>query len=110
MSASSNLIAFIADGSKQFKVQVGSTLAIDKNSQLPGEKITFENVLLVMDGDTTHVGQPYVKGARVIGEVVGEAKADKVIVSKQKRRKGYKVRKGHNQLYTQVSITEILTK
>ncbi|MEM9738064.1 MAG: 50S ribosomal protein L21 [Bacteroidota bacterium] len=109
MSDSSNLIAFITTGNKQFKAQVGSTLMIDKRENLSGTTITFDRVLLVIDGDNTYVGQPYLEGACVIGEVHSTIKDEKVVVFKKKRRKGYKVKRGHRQPYTQVTIKEIIT-
>ncbi|MDH4068964.1 MAG: 50S ribosomal protein L21 [Ignavibacteria bacterium] len=76
----------------------------------PGSKVTFDRVLLLHDKDSVTVGTPVVKGASVEAKVVADRKAEKVIVFKKKRRKGYKVRRGHRQQYTEIEITNILKK
>ncbi len=72
-----------------------------------GDKVEFDNVLLVDDDGKVKVGSPSVKGSKVTGKILGQQKGDKVIVFKKKRRKGYKVKNGHRQQFTKVLIEDI---
>jgi large subunit ribosomal protein L21 len=72
-----------------------------------GAKIKFEKVLLIGDEKQTQLGTPYVTGATIEAKVLGHLKDDKVIVFKKKKRKGFKVRRGHRQQYTQIEITKV---
>jgi large subunit ribosomal protein L21 len=96
------MFAVIETGGKQYIVQEGDVLRIEK---LPNEKgeVEFDKVLMV----DNKVGAPYVEGAKVKAELVKTAKAKKVIVFKYKKRKGYRVKKGHRQFFSEVKITKI---
>ena len=72
-----------------------------------GSKITFDEVLLSSDGQTVKAGAPLVKGAQVMGEVIGEGKEPKIYVFKFKRRKNYRRKTGHRQRFTEVRITDL---
>lgn len=72
-----------------------------------GDKVEFDNVLLVESDGKVVVGSPDIKGSKVTGTILGHQKGDKVIVFKKKRRKGYKVRNGHRQQFTKVLIEDI---
>lgn len=72
-----------------------------------GSPVTFDQVLMVADGDTVTVGQPVVENAVVSGEIVEQGKAKKIIVFKYKRRKGYRRTQGHRQQFTAVRIDSI---
>lgn len=72
-----------------------------------GDKVEFENVLLVENDGKVKVGSPSVKGSKVTGKILGQQKGDKVIVFKKKRRKGYRVKNGHRQQFTKVLIEDI---
>ncbi len=72
-----------------------------------GDKVVFDNVLLVDNDGKVKVGEPSVKGAKVTGKILHHVKGDKVIIFKKKRRKGYKVKNGHRQQFTKVFIEEI---
>jgi large subunit ribosomal protein L21 len=72
-----------------------------------GDKVEFENVLLVENDGKVKVGSPSVKGSKVTGKILGQQKGDKVIVFKKKRRKGYKVKNGHRQQFTKILIEDI---
>jgi large subunit ribosomal protein L21 len=72
-----------------------------------GSKVTFDEVLLSSDGQTVKAGAPLVKGAKVVGEVVGAGKEPKIYVFKFKRRKNYRRKTGHRQGYTEVRITDL---
>ena len=73
----------------------------------PGSKITFDEVFLTVDGDKIKTGQPTVKGAEVLGEIVQHVKGEKIYVFKFKRRKNYRRKTGHRQRYTDVKITSL---
>jgi large subunit ribosomal protein L21 len=73
----------------------------------PGDKITFDEVLLSSDGTTIRAGAPLVSGAAVEAEVVGNVKGDKLYIFKFKRRKNYRRKTGHRQKYTEVRITDV---
>jgi large subunit ribosomal protein L21 len=72
-----------------------------------GDKVEFNNVLLVDNDGKVKVGSPSIKGSKVIGKILGHQKDDKVVVFKKKRRKGYKVKNGHRQQFTKVLIEDI---
>ena len=72
-----------------------------------GDKVEFNNVLLVDNDGKVKVGSPSIKGSKVIGKILGHQKDDKVVVFKKKRRKGYKVKNGHRQQLTKVFIEDI---
>ena len=100
------MYAIIATGGKQYKVSEGDKIRVEKLGVEAGEKVVFDQVLLV-GGDKTTVGAPTVDGASVEAEVVANAKAKKVIVYKYKRKTGYHNKNGHRQQYTEVEIKKI---
>ena len=101
------MYAIVRTGGKQYQVAPGERLRVEKLVGEIGDTVELENVLLVADGDAVKVGQPVVEGARVTAQIVEQGKAKKVLVFKKKRRKGFKVKKGHRQLYTALEIKEI---
>ncbi len=92
---------------KQFRAEKGQTLQLPLMDKEPGDKITFDEVLLSSDGDTIKAGAPFVKGASVEAEVIGQVKGDKLYIFKFKRRKNYRRKTGHRQKYTEVRITDV---
>jgi large subunit ribosomal protein L21 len=92
---------------QQFRAEKGETLKVPKLEGEPGAKVTFEEVLLAADGDAIKAGQPTVKGAKVVGEIVRHGKDDKIIVFKFKRRKNYRRKAGHRQQFTEIKITSV---
>jgi large subunit ribosomal protein L21 len=92
---------------KQVKVAPSDKLFVPKLKEAEGTKITFEKVLLLQDEKSLKIGTPYVKGASVEAKVLGEERGKKVIIFKKKRRKGFRVKRGHRQRYTQIEITNI---
>jgi large subunit ribosomal protein L21 len=72
-----------------------------------GDKVEFDNVLLVDDDGKVKIGAPNIKGAKVTGKILSQQKGDKVIVFKKKRRKGYRVKNGHRQQFTKLLIEDI---
>lgn len=105
--------AVIQTGGKQYVVKPGDIIEIEKLSGYDdkrpekGEKITFSEVLLVDDGDSTTVGAPFISGATVIGTLVEEGKQRTVITQKYKSKVRYKKRTGHRQPYSMVKIESI---
>ncbi len=101
------MYAIIATGGKQYRVQEGDYIRVEKLAGEPGEKVEFDQVLLLADGTNVSVGAPYVAGGKVTGEVEKQARAKKVEIIKFKRRKHHMKRMGHRQSFTQVKITGI---
>jgi len=99
--------AIIATGGKQYRVQEGDQIKIEKLARDPGDKIEFNDVLLLADGEDISIGTPLVEGGKVIGEVQEHARAKKIDIIKFKRRKQHMKRMGHRQHYTHVKITGI---
>ena len=92
---------------KQFRAEKGKTLKLPLMVAEPGAKVTFDEVLLSSDGTTITAGAPLVKGAKVMAEVVGHGKDEKLYVFKFKRRKNYRRKTGHRQKHTEVRITDV---
>ena len=103
------MYAVIQSGGKQYRVSPGDLLRVEKLGGEVGDRITFEEVLLVGADDELRVGQPVVPGASVIGTIVDQTRGDKVLVFKFKRRKMYRRKTGHRQYLTAVRIDEIKT-
>ena len=98
------MYAIVEIAGKQFKAAEGDRLYVPRQKAEVGDTLTFDRVLLVSGADGVQVGAPTVGGATVTAEVLDHVKGDKVIVFKKKRRKGYKVKNGHRQPYTQIKI------
>ena len=94
-------------GGQQFRAEEGDNLQMPLMDADPGSKVTFDQVLLTADGEKVKAGQPMVKGAKVVGEIVQHGKADKIYVFKFKRRKNYRRKTGHRQKFTEVKITNL---
>ncbi|MCA9232106.1 MAG: 50S ribosomal protein L21 [Planctomycetales bacterium] len=102
------MYAIIADGGRQYKVEEGQELAIDFRELSAGEKVTFDRVLAVSDGQgDLKLGAPTVAGASVEAEVVGSEKGEKLVVQKFRRRKNSRRKTGHRSIYTRVKIAKI---
>ncbi len=101
------MYAIIATGGKQYRVQKGDYIRVEKLAGDPGEKVEFDQVLLLADGEDVTIGAPYVDGGKVTGEVEEQARAKKIEIIKFKRRKHHMKRMGHRQSFTQVKITGI---
>ncbi|MDE5781567.1 MAG: 50S ribosomal protein L21 [Lachnospiraceae bacterium] len=100
------MYAIIATGGKQYKVSEGDVIKVEKLGKEAGETVTFDEVLLVNNGEVV-VGNPTVDNASVSATVVSEGKGKKVIVYKYKRKTGYHKKNGHRQSYTEVKIEKI---
>jgi len=102
------MLAVIKTGGKQYLVSPGDKIKIEKIDVKEGKEITFKDVLLVEKGRKLEIGNPLVKGAKVIGKAIKQGKAKKVIVFKYKSKTRYKVKKGHRQPFTEVEIMKIV--
>lgn len=102
------MYAVIKTGGKQYKVEEGDRIQVEKLDSASDETVTFDNVLFI-GGDEYKLGEPKLEGATVSGRVVRQLKSKKIIVFKMKRRKGYHKKKGHRQNLTEVFITKIET-
>ena len=100
------MYAIIETGGKQYKVEQGDVVFVEKLGVEEGETVTFDKVLVV-GGDDVKVGTPYVDGASVEASVVRNGKDKKIIVYKYKSKKGYHKKQGHRQPYTKVEIKAI---
>lgn len=105
----SRIIAVIATGGKQVLVRPGDTIRIEKISGELTSAVTFNEVLLVANGDDVRIGAPVVSGATVTATIVGHGRHKKVVGVKFKAKKRYRRKFGHRQHYTEVKIQEIKT-
>lgn len=101
------MYAVIKTGGKQYRVQVGDEIFVEKLSSIEGESVVFDEVLAVSDNSGLTVGTPYIKGMTVTGEVLKNGKSKKVTVFTYKPKKNEKRKLGHRQPYTKVVIKEI---
>lgn len=101
------MYAIIETGGKQYKVQEGDVIRVEKLNVAAGETVTFDKVLAVSKDDALTVGSPLVDGANVTASVVEEGKGKKIIVYKYKPKKTYHKKQGHRQPFTKLTITSI---
>ena len=101
------MYAIISEGGRQFKVEEGQELDIDYRDLSAGAVVTFNRVLAYQNDETFRVGQPLLEGATVTGEVLSVVQGPKLVVQKARRRKTYRRKTGHRQLYTRVKINKI---
>ncbi len=101
------MFAIVNIAGQQFKVSEGQEIFVHHLGANEGDSVSFDEVLLVSNDSSTTIGTPTVNSASVKATVIGDQKGDKVIVFKKKRRKGYKVKNGHRQLFTKIKIDSI---
>ena len=101
------MYAVIVTGGRQYRVMQGEVLRIEKLDVEPESQVTFDQVLLVGEGETVTVGTPRVDGASVTAKVRAHGRADKVRIVKFRRRKHFRKQMGHRQHYTEIEITGI---
>lgn len=101
------MYAIIETGGKQYKVEEGRFIKVEKLDAGEGEEVVFDRVLLVAGDEGVQVGKPTVEGAKVTGKVLEQAKDKKIIVFKYKPKKRYRRKYGHRQPYTKVLIEKI---
>ncbi|MBO4384747.1 MAG: 50S ribosomal protein L21 [Clostridia bacterium] len=100
------MYAIIVTGGKQYKVEAGDEILVEKLDAEVGAKVELD-VLMTADGETVAVGKPFVEGVKAIGEVVEHGKGRKVIIFKYKPKKNIRKKQGHRQPYTKVKIVSI---
>lgn len=101
------MYAVINSGGKQYRVQPGETLRLEKLIGDVGSPVSFDRILLFSNGESLKIGQPLVEGAAVKAHIVEQDRAKKIIVFKYKRRKRYRRKQGHRQSFTAVKIDSI---
>lgn len=103
------MYAIVNTGGKQYKVCEGDVLRVEKIPGEVGSAVSFDQVLMLSDGERVRVGQPILENVTVNGRVVDQGKAKKIIVFKYKKRKRYRRKQGHRQQYTEIKIDSIET-
>jgi large subunit ribosomal protein L21 len=101
------MYAVIESGGKQYRVQAGDVINVEKLDVNAGDRIEFNRVLVLSDGKTVSIGAPVLENAKVFGNVVENGKAEKVIIFKYKSKKDYRKKKGHRQPYTMIRVIAI---
>ncbi|SPD75541.1 50S ribosomal subunit protein L21 [uncultured Desulfobacterium sp.] len=102
------MYAVIKTGGKQYRVNPGEEVKIEKLPGEVGDPVNFSQVLLAADGENVKVGKPYLDGAKVTGSITRHGSGKKVVVLKYKRRKGFRKNVGHRQHFTQIRIEDII--
>ena len=102
------MYAIIQTGGKQYRVAPGDILRVERLPGGRGDEVVLDQVLLVGDGDQVQVGQPLVANATVRGQIMRQGQGKKIVVFKKKRRKNYRRKQGHRQLFTALQISAIL--
>jgi len=101
------MLAVIETGGKQYLVEPGKRINIEKVEKKEGEEIEFSKVLLVEKDGELKIGNPYVEGVKVVGKIIKQGKRKKITILKYRRKTRYKVKKGHRQPFTRVEILKI---
>jgi large subunit ribosomal protein L21 len=104
-----NIYAIIELGGKQYKVSPKQTLEVERLDVPEGDRVELDKVLFIGGDKDNLVGDPLIKGAKVVATSLGEAKGDKVIVFKYKSKVRYRKKKGHRETYTRILVDEIVT-
>ena len=103
------MYAIVETGGKQYQVEEGRYVDVELLGEEKDAKVVFDKVVMIVNGKKSKVGQPYVAGASVEGKIMLHDRAKKVIVYKQRPKKGYRVKRGHRQEFTRVMINKIRT-
>ena len=103
------MYAIVETGGKQYQVEEGRYLDVELLEGEKDSKVVFDKIIMVVNGKKSKVGQPYVEGASAEGTIMLHDKSKKVIVYKQRPKKGYRKKQGHRQGYTRVMINKIRT-
>jgi large subunit ribosomal protein L21 len=104
------MYAIVEIAGQQFKVEEGKKIFVQRLKADNGHKVEFDQVLLIEDKGKILIGEPVIKDALVEGKILDQVRGDKVIVFKKKRKKGYRIKNGHRQYFTQVEIVSIKEK
>ena len=101
------MYAIVNTGGKQYKIQQGDVLRVEKIPGEVGSPVSFDKVLMFSDGENVNIGRPVLDNVAVKGHIVDQGKGKKIVVFKYKRRKRYRRRLGHRQQYTEIKIDSI---
>ncbi|MBI5968498.1 MAG: 50S ribosomal protein L21 [Deltaproteobacteria bacterium] len=101
------MYAVIRTGGKQYKITQGDTVRVEKVLGQVGDKVELNDVLLYAEGEKVLLGKPLLSNVKIVGEILRQGRAKKVVVFKMKRRKGYSKKQGHRQSFTTLRIKEI---
>ena len=101
------MYAIVNTGGKQYKIQQGDILRVEKIPGEVGSSVSFDKVLMFSDGENVSIGRPVLDNVSVKGHIIEQGKAKKIIVFKYKRRKRYRRKQGHRQQYTAIKIDSI---
>jgi large subunit ribosomal protein L21 len=101
------MYAVVRSGGKQYRVSPGGSLRVERLSGEVGSKVTLGDGLLIGSDEAVRIGAPTLAGASVVGTIVAQDRAAKVMTFKQKRRKGYRRKYGHRQDYTEIRVDQI---
>lgn len=101
------MYAVVVTGGKQYRVEPGEWLRVEKLEGEEGSAVTLDRVLMIADGDAIKVGSPALAGASVTAEIIGQGRGKKVDIIKFRRRKHHRKHQGHRQAFTEIKITEI---
>lgn len=101
------MYAIVRTGGKQYQVASGDQIRVEKLDGNVGDSLDLSDVLMVVDGEDVKIGQPALENAKVSVKIAEQGRDKKIIVFKKKRRKGYRLRKGHRQSYTALKIEAI---
>ncbi|MFB3819348.1 MAG: 50S ribosomal protein L21 [Candidatus Methylomirabilales bacterium] len=102
------MYAIVESGGKQYRVEPGAVVALERIPGDVGGRVELDRVLLVADGSRVQVGHPLVAGARVVTEILAQTRGEKIDVFKFKKRKKYRRKTGHRQEQTRVRVAEIV--
>ena len=101
------MYAVVRSGGKQYRVSPGGSLRVERLAGEVGAQVTLDDVLLIGSDEAVRIGAPTLSGAQVVGTIVAQDRAAKVMTFKQKRRKGYRRKYGHRQNYTEIRVDQI---
>ncbi|MEC7730815.1 MAG: 50S ribosomal protein L21 [Candidatus Neomarinimicrobiota bacterium] len=101
------MYAIVNISGKQYKATEGARLRVPRQSGDSGAKLSFDDILLISNSDSTQVGKPNVSGAKVTATILNHGRDRKILVYKKKRRKGYQRKNGHRQWYTELEVQKI---
>jgi large subunit ribosomal protein L21 len=101
------MFAVVRTGGKQFRVEPGTSVRVEKLDGAVGDSIELPEVLLVGEKDSATIGTPLVNGAKVKGTITAQGRGPKITVFKMKRRKGYRRKSGHRQSFTEIRVDQI---
>ncbi len=101
------MYAIVRTGGKQYQVSQGDQIRVEKLVGDVGDTVELNDILMIVDGENINIGTPVLENAKITAKIVEQGKDKKIIVFKKKRRKGYRLKKGHRQPFTAINIQEI---